>query len=161
MPLPEGYIWAQVNWSNLVPLLPTRCLYQGRDGVHPQFRSTRLNLVPLLITRCHYWGGTSDQRSYLRADQISNWPDVVPLLATRCLYQGIHLSSHPLDPTEYNSWPLDASTGGVEGVCPQTHIHYTDFISHALLGSTQLKLKTPLTSINHLNLYSKGTELLV
>ena len=70
-----------------------------------ELRSTRPNLVPLWATRCLYQGHTSELRS--------TRPNLVLLLATRCLYQGVHLRSGQLDPSQYHSWPLDASTRGV------------------------------------------------
>ena len=107
------------RWHYVVPLLATRCLYQGGTsdqrsawsqgwpnvkltwcsailghqmplpGGMSELRSTRPNLVPLLATRCLYQGvhltkGQPDPK----ADQMSSWPDVVLFLATRCLYWG-------------------------------------------------------------------------
>ena len=82
-------------------------------GSMSELRSTGHNWVPLLATRCLYQGecltkGQPDPK----AENMSNWPDIVLLLATRCLYWGINVSSDQLNQALYHSWPLDASTGG-------------------------------------------------
>ena len=76
---------------NLLPLLATRCLYQGVP-----------NLVPLFATRCLYHGvHLKTQDGLLQTENI--------LLKTK---DNRKMSSGQSDPTSYHSWPLDW-----EGVC--------------------------------------------
>ena len=77
MPLPRGTFELRSTGPNLIPVLATRCLYQGCTS---ELRSNRPNLVPVLATRCLYWRGTFELRS--------TGPNLVPVLATRCLYWG-------------------------------------------------------------------------
>ena len=49
--------------------------------------------------------------------------------------RGVH--STTFDPELRNEFKIFSNPGGV---CPQTHIHHTDFISHALLGCAWLKI---------------------
>ena len=101
MPLPGGYICAQVKQTQLSTTLDHEMPpLGGTSGL----RSTRPNLVPLLATRWPLLWGTSQLRS--------TRPNLVPLLATRCLYQGVHLGSDQPDPISYQSWLLNASTVG-------------------------------------------------
>ena len=83
----------------------------------------------LIIWGLHLTKGQPDPK----VDQMSSWPDVVPLLATRCLY--LCLSSGQLDPTQYHSWPLDASTGGyIWAQVTRTQVSTSPWSLDALLG---------------------------
>ena len=61
------------HWPEVIPLLTTRCLYQGVGADRG-----------LPLTK-----GQADPK----ADQMSCWPEVAPLLTTRCLYEGVHLKT--------------------------------------------------------------------
>ena len=105
MPLPGGTSELRSTRSNLVPLLATRCLYQGvyltkgQSGLKADQMSSWPDIVPFLATRYLYQGGTSELRS--------TRPNLVPLLATRCLYQKVHLTKGQSDPKadQMSSWP--------------------------------------------------------
>ena len=130
----QGYIWTQINWIQLNTALGHQMPLPGEGYIWPkvsliqrltkyqadliqyhswpldasiggssEFRSTRPNLVLLLATRCSTGG-------YIWA-QV-NWTQLSTVLGHQMPLLGVHLSSGQLDPTEYHSWPLDASTWG-------------------------------------------------
>ena len=97
------------SWPEVVPLLATRCLYQG---LIPEVKSTGPNLVPFFTTRWHHWGYIWAQVNHTQlstnlghympllgvhlttgqpdpmAAQMLNWAEEVPFLATRCQHWG-------------------------------------------------------------------------
>ena len=85
-----------LSWPEVVPLLATRCLYQG----------------------VHLTKGQSDPK----ADQMSNWPEVVPLLTDRCCYWGYLTKGLP-DPKveQMSSW----SSITLDHYMPLTGVHLT------------------------------------
>ena len=93
MPLPGGTSELCSTRPNLIPLLATRCLYQGR--VHLKTKESLLQTEDVLFTTKDGLLKTEDKRNELR----SSGPKLLPLLAIRCLYWGLHLSSGQLDPT--------------------------------------------------------------
>ena len=104
------YIELRSTGPNWVPLLATRCLYQGVGYIWPEVSLTqRLTKCQADLKYYHSWlvdastrgggggtedigvtgWGTCDQRSaWPEVDQMSCWPAVVQLLTTRCLYWG-------------------------------------------------------------------------
>ena len=108
------------------PFLTTRCLYWGVDLPVDQpiwALTVEISNHPFLTTRYLYWRGRSASWSANMSSNSRNLKS--PFLTTRCLYWGIdlpvnwpkrknHLTSNMLKSQVTTSWPLDASTGGVD-----------------------------------------------
>ena len=112
------------NSTNVkLPLLTTRCHYQGRSrsaSWSASISSNSRNVIsPFLTTRCHYQG-RSRSASWSANMSSNSRNEKLSFLTTRCHCWGVDL---PLDLPIWaltveisycHSWPLDASTGGVD-----------------------------------------------
>ena len=83
----------------------------------------------------------------LHASLESTCKSRISKIATRCQNGGSIIFHHVQAKSELKNFKWHPGHRQ-EGTCSQNHIHHSDFISHALLGCTQLKIMVMLNNRN-------------